>query len=322
MEKVSIIIPAYNVENYIAECLESVFNQTYKNIECIVIDDGSTDNTAEIIKEYNKKHNNLVYIPQKNQGPSIARNKGLKCAMGEFIFFLDSDDHMGKDFLAQTIKTSAIQKADMIFFNMNSFTDNSRYSKSIERSKTTKRFTKLTVEKLYNKNKFFEECEYNLPTVVTSCLIRKSLLDRCDLLFYPGILHEDDLFLMHLFFHVEKVMYINKTGYYHRLRDNSIMTTTSHLHILERYRSRNIIIDQFDLFHTKYGNEFSTEFNHYFKMKYKGQIAACNQMASELYRKNMSETKIIDKKFKLKQIVKNMLYSVRGVAWHNKTEQS
>lgn len=89
---VSVIIPAYNVEQYIFDTLKSVINQTYKNIEIIVIDDGSTDSTGEIVKKMSREHHNLIYYYQLNQGVSAARNKGIELSKGEYISFLDGDD--------------------------------------------------------------------------------------------------------------------------------------------------------------------------------------------------------------------------------------
>ena len=99
-KKISIIIPVYNGELYIKECIESVINQSYKNIEIIVVDDGSTDNTYEILKPYK----NIKYIYQNNQGVSVARNKGIREATGEYIVFCDSDDIVSPDYVEVLFK--------------------------------------------------------------------------------------------------------------------------------------------------------------------------------------------------------------------------
>ena len=92
MSKVSVIIPVYNVEKYLRECLESVINQTLKDIEIICVNDGSTDNSLEILKEYAQKDERIVVISQENSGVSIARNVALDCAKGEYVCFMDPDD--------------------------------------------------------------------------------------------------------------------------------------------------------------------------------------------------------------------------------------
>ena len=94
MEKVmiSVIVPVYNVENYLGKCLDSLINQTYKDIEIICINDGSTDNSLNILREYEQMDSRIIIIDQKNGGLSNARNIGLKEAAGEYIMFVDSDD--------------------------------------------------------------------------------------------------------------------------------------------------------------------------------------------------------------------------------------
>ena len=89
MINVSIVIPVYNVEKYLKQCLESVVNQTLDKIEVICINDGSTDNSLNILKEYEKKYNNIIIIDQENKGPGFARNIGMKRASGKYIYFLE-----------------------------------------------------------------------------------------------------------------------------------------------------------------------------------------------------------------------------------------
>ena len=92
MPKISVIIPIYNVEKYLRQCLDSVVNQTIKDIEIICINDGSTDNSQAILNEYAKKDERFVVINQVNQGLSVARNNGLNSATGKYVAFIDSDD--------------------------------------------------------------------------------------------------------------------------------------------------------------------------------------------------------------------------------------
>ena len=98
MIKVSVIIPVYNVDKYLEECLQSVCSQTLKDIEIICINDGSTDKSGQILKDFAKKDKRIILIEQENRGVSIARNNGLKAARGEYIGFVDSDDCIDPDF--------------------------------------------------------------------------------------------------------------------------------------------------------------------------------------------------------------------------------
>ena len=92
MPKVSVVLPVYNVENYLKECLDSLVEQTYKDIEIICVDDGSSDSSLKILKEYAVIDNRIIVLEQKNQGAAVARNFGLSVATGEYVSFLDSDD--------------------------------------------------------------------------------------------------------------------------------------------------------------------------------------------------------------------------------------
>ena len=118
MEKlVSIIIPAYNTEKYIGNCIESVIKQTYHNLEVIIVNDGSEDNTLEIITKARLRDNRIVVINQENNGPSAARNAGLKICRGDYVFFLDSDDWLIPNCIEKLISIEKKKKVDIIFFD-------------------------------------------------------------------------------------------------------------------------------------------------------------------------------------------------------------
>ena len=97
MIKVSVIIPIYNMERYLKECLDSVLNQTLKEIEIICIDDGSTDHSHEILLDYRERYANILLVRQENQGAGPAKNKGMACAKGKYICFMDPDDYYAQD---------------------------------------------------------------------------------------------------------------------------------------------------------------------------------------------------------------------------------
>ena len=117
MPKVSVIIPVYNSEKYISECLDSVLNQTFKDIEIICIDDGSTDKSFDILNRYNIKEKRITLLTQKNLGQSVARNKALEIAKGEYIYFLDSDDYIEPNLIEECIKKLDETQEGLICFN-------------------------------------------------------------------------------------------------------------------------------------------------------------------------------------------------------------
>ena len=114
LDVVSVILPAYNVENFIGKCLESLENQSYPNIEIIVVDDGSTDSTAEVVLEIQKQYSNIRYIYQENQGSGPARNNGLSNATGKFVIFVDPDDWVDINMVDNLVRAQAEDNADLV----------------------------------------------------------------------------------------------------------------------------------------------------------------------------------------------------------------
>ena len=113
-EKVSIIIPVYNVSEYLEQCLDSVVNQVYGNIEIIIIDDGSTDGSNEICEKYQKEYDNIILISQKNQGVARARKKAFEYVTGEYVGFVDADDYVRNDFVQELVNN--IQGFDWVTY--------------------------------------------------------------------------------------------------------------------------------------------------------------------------------------------------------------
>lgn len=140
MKKVSVIIPVYNSEKYISKCLDSVLNQTYQNVEIIVINDGSKDNSIKILKEYEKKYENIILIDKKNEGVSKTRNLGINKATGDYIMFIDNDDFIDEDYIETYMKNSdydivigsykRIDNNNKLLFKYN-LNENSRWTKYV-----------------------------------------------------------------------------------------------------------------------------------------------------------------------------------------------
>lgn len=126
--KISVIIPVYNVEDYLDECIKSVIMQTYKDIEVLLINDGSTDNSKLICEEYSKRYSFIKVINKKNEGLSHTRNVGIKKSTGDFLIFLDSDDYWEHDFLGDLIKLyNEDKEIDYIFFRYKYFRESNYY---------------------------------------------------------------------------------------------------------------------------------------------------------------------------------------------------
>lgn len=144
--KVSVIIPVYNVERYLVECLNSLIKQTLKDIEIICVDDGSTDNSLNILNEYKKRDKRIIVLQQKNLGAGVARNLGLKVAKGKYLSFLDSDDFFEKDMLELAYEQIEKDKSDVVIFAAKQYNDISK--------KTTEMPWSLRIEYLPKHNPF------------------------------------------------------------------------------------------------------------------------------------------------------------------------
>lgn len=120
---VSVIIPNYNQEKYVGETIESILGQTYQNFELILVDDGSTDQSLKILREYEKKSDKITVLTQENMNASVARNRGIENAKGDYFYFMDSDDTMYPEALELLVKAAVKYDADLVIGNMDEFID-------------------------------------------------------------------------------------------------------------------------------------------------------------------------------------------------------
>lgn len=130
--KVSVIIPVYNAEKYLRQCLDSVINQSLREIEIICVDDGSTDGSREILKRYAEKDKRLTVLPQENSGPGVARNKGLDHASGEYVMFLDADDWFELDMLEKLVQSAEKNSSDIVICKTAQFDEQKQQHKSAD----------------------------------------------------------------------------------------------------------------------------------------------------------------------------------------------
>ncbi len=209
MSKFSIIIPVYNVEKYLKMCLDSVFNQTYKDYEVIVVNDGSTDKSMDIVKDYNVKVNNIKHV-----SVSEARNIGVKKATGEYLIFLDSDDYWEKDLLKK-INKSLDNNPDLVRFQVRTVTDTGEINNFNE-----KEFKGLSGEKAFEEISTFHFIE----SVWCYAIKRKYYIQE-KFEFKKGMIHEDFGLTPLIIIKAKKVNCINYIGYNYYRRAGSIMNT-------------------------------------------------------------------------------------------------
>ena len=216
MKLISVIVPAYNVENYIAKCLDSILNQTYKNLEIIVVDDGSTDNTLSIIDSYSAKDNRIKAIHQDNMGVAAARNAGLLAATGDYYGFVDSDDTIEPAMYEEMLTACETSASPMAVTEYREIGGDSNITYS---GKTYF----LSQEEALN-TFICEDGAYRIQFSVWSRLCRKDIIDG--LLFTPGKNCEDIMFSTKLMCATSSCVVIDKPLYnYTYDRSSSIMNT-------------------------------------------------------------------------------------------------
>ena len=212
---ISIVVPVYNTEQYLDECLQSILKQTIiENIELICVNDGSSDNSLEILNLYKEKFPNMIIIDQKNSGAPTARNNGLRVATGEYVYFIDSDDYIINDNCLNELYNVA-KKAflDILNFNHLILKNNSLKKVSIKRENN----------KIYTGKEYISTAEKgNITNPPWDKLLKRSYLKEINFSYTSGIIHDDAEALLRLFYNAEKVSFVNKFVYVYRIRANSI----------------------------------------------------------------------------------------------------
>ena len=231
---ISVIVPVYNVEDYVVQTIDSLLNQSLKNIEIICINDGSTDRSLDVLKRKYADISKISIYTQKNQGLSATRNNGVKIAKGKYIYFIDSDDLLEENALEVLYDKLEKNKLDVLFFDAESFFENSDennmdgyYARKNEYSDT---YTGIDLMKRMSENG-----EYR----ASACLqiINREFYIENNLKFINGILHEDNAFTFSCLLNAKKTSHIQKKLYKRRVRSTSITTmNVSYNHVYGLFR--------------------------------------------------------------------------------------
>ena len=211
MEKITIIVPIYNVERYLRVAINSIIKQTYKNLEIILVDDGSPDNCGKICDEYSKKDNRIKVIHKENGGLSDARNAGMEQATGKYIMFVDSDDYLEVDACEKLYNAIEKTNSDYVVGNYtNTDEDGTKWEKpAFSQNKYCE--SKLVIDDYTNSF-------YLMNSGVWNKIWRKSFLDEIQIKFVKGALAEDAIFTTYCFMKSKTVYYIPNNVYNYRLR--------------------------------------------------------------------------------------------------------
>lgn len=225
MPIISVIIPVYNVEQYISKCLDSVVNQTMKDIEIIVVNDGTKDNSERVIKEYEKNYNNIKYVVKENGGLSDARNYGVKYATGKYIAFLDSDDYLDVN-LFNNLKECIDKDFDIIKYKMVIVDENENEIERVDgpifdRKSGTEAFNELCYKDVMMQPAWLY-------------LYRKQFWDKYNFSYPVGKLHEDFARTSLIMLKAQSVCSVDYYGYYYVQSSTSITRGNNQEKIMQR----------------------------------------------------------------------------------------
>ena len=213
MIKISIIVPIYNTEKYLSRCLESLVNQTLKDIEIICINDGSTDNSLQILEQFAYRDNRIKIINQTNLGQSVARNKGLNFASGKYIGFVDSDDWVDLNYFERLYEAIERTNSDFACCSIKRMYPH-RQSKRLEIAKE---------EIICNLNDKFKYLNMPSECFPVNKLYKKGLLDKFNLKFTEGKYFEDIPFLLNVVLNFKQMVSVPNITYYYWANPNSTM---------------------------------------------------------------------------------------------------
>ena len=221
MIKVSVVIPVYNAEEYLRECLQSVVNQTLEEIEIICIDDGSTDSSLNILNEYKSKDSRISVYSQNNQGPSGARNYGMSFVKGKYVYFLDCDDYIDLEMLETLYNISEEKHTDLILFKLMNF------NHETNKEYNTYYYDMSYLKDIVGDNVFdytdIKDILFDVPVSVPGKFFKTEFASQFK--FYDRIKFEDNLFSVEAMIKAERMYFYDEYVYYRRVRDNSITTS-------------------------------------------------------------------------------------------------
>lgn len=320
--KISVIVPVYNVEKYIDKCLNSIVNQTNKNLEIILIDDGSTDRSGDICEQYAMCDSRIKVIHQKNQGLSSARNRGLDIASGEYIGFVDSDDWISIDMYQILLTTALKYNADIVECGYEKVYENKEYiiDSNIE----------ITEDKIFilnNIEALHEEMQWGKFTAIAcNKLYRKCLFLKFR---YPiGKCHEDEHLTYKLLYSCNRLVSINeiKLYYYLQKREGSITAkfTEKNLDIYDAYEEKTIFF--YKNVRVLYGEMLNNLLWLIFYLIYQSEIYSikCKKVNDIYNRTKKNKKKYLSNNIKLNYKLQLLLlvYFRSGFIWYKKIEET
>ncbi|WP_353949006.1 glycosyltransferase [Sporolactobacillus sp. Y61] len=310
---VSIIIPCYNAEKYIDKCLSSIINQTLKRIEIIVVNDGSTDKSLDVITRYQNKFSNIKIVNQKNMGQAESRNKGIRLAKGEYIGFVDSDDYIESGMYETLYNEAKQDNLDLVICNFDRVSEDGK----ILRTHNQKRFN----EKYFNNKQLIYEFFLNENELIEGyCwnkLFKRSLFIENGI-FFPKLKYEDIPTVFEVLCLTNRAKYINRSFYHYVQRNTSTVHSTNEQAIKDFIVAINLV-NQI-LVNKGYKQRFKAEFLLYivrcvlyFYVKNKSIIERNKEIYDQIncWINEISLKKcILSKKMTIRNFIRIILYKI------------
>lgn len=249
---ISIILPIYNVEKYLEKCIQSVIAQTYSNIEIILVNDGSKDNSLEICNQYAERDNRIVVLDKKNGGLSDARNAGAKIAKGEYFVFIDSDDYIHHQMIELLYKGIVEKNAELAICDLQYVYEGKQVERENEKIDISKEIENITC---FDRKKAIENIlseNFIVYTVAWNKIYHRKLFNQIE---YPfGKIHEDEFTTYRLLYCAERIAYIHQPLYYYVQRQNSIMSenfSEKRFHKVEAHKQRADFLIEHGLYESR-----------------------------------------------------------------------
>lgn len=220
---ISVIVPVWNVEKYLSQCLDSILCQTFSNFELICVNDGSTDNSRKILEKYQLSDSRIKIVNKKNGGLSSARNAGMKVAQGDFYSFIDSDDWVAPDMLEKLYDNISKFNSDIAFCKVHQFNEAENKIDDSNPYYTLDYFDETFDNRAFS---YKDTKPFIMDVCVTAWnkLYRKSFIDKCNAWFPEGLIFEDGPFFFSIFFKAERISLVRDFLYYYRInRKGSII---------------------------------------------------------------------------------------------------
>ena len=221
MTKLSIIIPIYNVGDYISECLDSILHQSFKDLEVICVNDGSTDNSLDILNRYKESDNRVIIIDKANEGSGVARNYGLGVARGEYVYFVDADDILIDNALQIIVDTADAKKTDILIFGAYSYYDGKKKNGGYSANKLPWKYLNKVFSAQDIKRSIFK-----FPSTAWTKLYRRDFLVKNNIKFQEIRAGQDQLLFFHSMIKAQRIALLPKNLYCYRKNRSGAITAS------------------------------------------------------------------------------------------------